>query len=172
MRTRAQPGPLTRLRLWWNGWRDARGGLSFDEAPPRASTFESVASSRCYMIALGLERGLERSAARVARLQADHDRLTKMLAELPEPELITAVPATAVDATALAIRANARVSERRLTLTEQLRRLEIDEAGLREGIEAERRAARAQQDAETEFGKVCRDIYLATLKRYVSLRRN
>jgi hypothetical protein len=88
-----------------------------------------------------------------------------MLAQLPDPTPITTVPATAVDPIAVAIRSNTRTAQQKLTLTEQLRRLEVEVAGLKERIEAKKRTARAQQETETEFGKVCRDIYLAALKR-------
>jgi hypothetical protein len=172
MRTHSQPGPVTRASLWWNGWRDARGGLMEGTVPPRAVAFESAANARCCVVVLQLERGLEQPAAALARIHADRDSLSAMLAELPELQVITAVPATAVDATAVAIRANTRTAEQRLALTERVRRLEIEAAGLEKSIDARKRAAQAQQDAEIEYGKVCRDIYLTTFKRYALRQGN
>jgi hypothetical protein len=172
MRTHGQPDPITRARLWWNGRRDARGGLMEGTVPPRAAAFESAANARCCIVTLQLERGLEQPAAALARLHADRDCLSAMLAELPELEVIAAPPATAVDATAVSIRANARTAEQRLDLTERVRRLEIEAAGLEKSIDARKRAAQAQRDAEIEYGKVCRDIYLAAFKRYALRQAN
>ena len=165
MRTHAQPGPLTRARLWWHGRRDARAGLGQGDSP-RAASFESVANARCRMIAHRLERGLEKLVEDFARLNAEQQRVSNMLAQLPEPTPISTVPATAVDATAAAIRLNTRAAEQKVVLTEQLRRLEIEAAGLERRIEARKRTAQTQQEVETEFGKACRDIYLAVLKSY------
>ncbi len=93
-----------------------------------------------------------------------------MLHALPEPQLCTQKPETAVDATAVAIRENSRLIEQRQALTEQLHRLATEEASLRETIEAMKRSAAAEQDAETEIGKAQRDIYLAAFNRHAGRR--
>ena len=170
MKTRGQVGPWTRTSLSWNGWRDARGQMQPNEPPPRAGTYESVASARRQAIAVDSARDMEQPSATLAQLCADQNFLNDMLHALPEPQPCAEKPDTAVDAIAVTIRANARLAERRLALTEQLHRLVTEEASLRETIEARKRSAAAAQDAETEFGKACRDIYLAAFHRHATRR--
>src|SRR5713101_1379432 len=117
MKTRGQLGPWTRTSLSWNGWRDARGQMQPNEPPPRAGTYESVASARRQAIAVDSARDMEQPSATLAQLCADQNFLNDMLQALPEPQPCAEKPDTAVDAIAVTIRANARLAERRLALT-------------------------------------------------------
>jgi hypothetical protein len=156
-----------RAQIWWDAWRDARGGLTPDMDSPRTQSYLSAADARCQVIKQVLARELEQMEAALAQLKADHDSLQSMWPNVPD-QGAQAVTADALDLTDPAMRSSIRSAGRRFAVGEELRRLDIEAAGLEKTIESKNEAAKAQQEAEKKRGEVCRHIYLATLKRHAS----
>lgn len=193
MTTSGRPGPCRRAQIWWDARCDARGGLTPDEGSPRAKSYESAADARCEVIKHILVRELEQMEAALAQLEADrqslvemwpdvakqgaqavvvdapgHNSLTEVLHQVPRQAAAPEMAGEAVDLADPAMRSSIRLAGQRCAVQEELRRLSIEAAGLTKIIQAKKDAAKAEQEAERKLGAVCRDIYLATLARYVS----